>query len=242
MTLHVAMRLLTSEIFVQNNNYLNYAEQLLKHFVESFEILYGRNKMSHNVHNLLHLTEDVRKFGAVDQFSAFRFENYMSSIKRALRKSEKPLQQLFNRYSEMESLINADKSVTTCLRKQHKEGPLPFEGNENIWKQYKVCTFENFFIGSHDSRNNCFILKSGEIILIENILQNTDDNKIFIVGKRLSIVKDLYTLPCNSSDLEIYTVTLTDYQLHTWSIKQLDKKMWRMTYGSSYVVFPMLHF
>jgi len=51
----------------------------------------------HNVHNLLYLCSDVRTFGPVDNFSAFRFENFMTSIKKQIRKNEKPLQQLVKR-------------------------------------------------------------------------------------------------------------------------------------------------
>lgn len=82
MTLDVAVRLLTSKGFVERTECVHYAENLLKHFVESVRTLYGENKMSHNVHNLLHITEDVRKYGTLDKFSAFKFEKYMYSIKR----------------------------------------------------------------------------------------------------------------------------------------------------------------
>jgi len=51
----------------------------------------------YNVHNLLHLCSDVRTFGPVDNFSAFRFENFMTSIKKQIRKNEKSLQQLIKR-------------------------------------------------------------------------------------------------------------------------------------------------
>jgi len=35
-----------------------------------------------NLHTLLHICSDVQKYGSVDNFSAFRFENYMSNIKK----------------------------------------------------------------------------------------------------------------------------------------------------------------
>lgn len=55
---------------------LNFAEALLNNFVSSFQVLYDAEYISHNVHNLLHLCSDARKFGPVDNFSAFRFENF----------------------------------------------------------------------------------------------------------------------------------------------------------------------
>ena len=37
---------------------------------------------------------DVRKFGPLDNYSAFQFENYMQHKKKLLRKAEKPASQI----------------------------------------------------------------------------------------------------------------------------------------------------
>lgn len=54
LTLHVAITILTRRNLYQEK-LINFAEALLHHFVESFEILYGKQYISHNVHNLLHM-------------------------------------------------------------------------------------------------------------------------------------------------------------------------------------------
>lgn len=78
MTLSVAIRIVCSEKLLQSC--LDYAEELLRHFVISFSILYGDYQVSHNVHGLIHLCGDVINFGALDNFSVFRFENYMQTL------------------------------------------------------------------------------------------------------------------------------------------------------------------
>lgn len=75
-----------------SKQYLDYAQQLLNHFVENFKILYSEHKVSHNVHNLIHMPDDVKNFNVLDSFSAFKFENFMQYLKRLIRKSHKPLQ------------------------------------------------------------------------------------------------------------------------------------------------------
>ncbi|KYN07563.1 hypothetical protein ALC62_01469 [Cyphomyrmex costatus] len=92
LTLHVAISILLNKAFCKEIDYLDYAEELLKHFVKTFTKLYGKAYVSHNIHNLLHLVADVRKFGILENFSCFRFENYMGTIKKLLRKGDKPLQ------------------------------------------------------------------------------------------------------------------------------------------------------
>lgn len=89
LSLFVAVRILTNEDYFQ---YIEYAENLLRYFVESFCVLYGEEHVSHNIHNLLHIVDDVKLFGALDKFSAFDFENFMQALKKMVRKSSKPLQ------------------------------------------------------------------------------------------------------------------------------------------------------
>lgn len=61
---------------------LQYAKDLLISFVKSFFHLYGKQYASFNIHGLLHMHEDVSKFGTVDKYSAFQFENYMQEFKK----------------------------------------------------------------------------------------------------------------------------------------------------------------
>jgi hypothetical protein len=39
------------------------------------KIVYGKGMLVHNVHGLIHLADDARIFGALDNFSAFLYEN-----------------------------------------------------------------------------------------------------------------------------------------------------------------------
>ena len=76
---------------MRKKDYVDYAEKLLTKFVNDFEILYGAEYVTHNVHNLLHLTNDTRKYGILEEFSAFTFENFIACIKRMIRKGAQPL-------------------------------------------------------------------------------------------------------------------------------------------------------
>lgn len=49
-----------------SDQFINYSLSLLKQFIFKFQILYGKCYVFHNIHNLMHLAEDVRKFGPLD--------------------------------------------------------------------------------------------------------------------------------------------------------------------------------
>ncbi|KAJ8928081.1 hypothetical protein NQ314_019379 [Rhamnusium bicolor] len=70
LSLHVAMIILSSK---NHFSLIDYAADLLKYYVNTFKILYGAEHISHNVHNLLHLTDDVKKFGPLDNFTSLLF-------------------------------------------------------------------------------------------------------------------------------------------------------------------------
>ena len=75
--LFVTIYCLSSPLFV--DNYCQYADQLLKAFVKEMGGLYGKNQYVYNIHSLVHLAEDVSKYGILDLFSAFPFESYLLS-------------------------------------------------------------------------------------------------------------------------------------------------------------------
>lgn len=60
---------------------LNLAEELIKDFVRQFSLMYGRENMTANLHQLLHLAQTVRDFGPIFTTSCFLFENANGILK-----------------------------------------------------------------------------------------------------------------------------------------------------------------
>lgn len=80
--------------------FTEYANGALVLFVQHFGKMYGEMYLSYNVHNLVHLAQDVKVHGNLDSFSAFKFENYTQKLKRLVRKPESPCCQVVKRLSE----------------------------------------------------------------------------------------------------------------------------------------------
>lgn len=168
-----------STLMLSNPNsdkfHLDYAHDLIIYFVKSFKVLYGIENMTHNVHNLLHVVDDVRNFGCLDNYSSFPFKNYLKTLKKLIRKPSTPLQQVVNRIFEQQnvnSTIVRDniqiKSIfsSNVVRKQHCSGPLTINTSS---PQYLECIFSNCVLKC-SAPNNCCGLKNGIILLLENIV------------------------------------------------------------------------
>lgn len=105
--LHAALRVLVSNS--PSRQQFSFAELALQKFVLRCEHLYGPTFNTYNVHGLLHLIDDVRHLGSLDSYSAFPYENNMSTFRKYCRKPGLPLQQFFNRITEIQSFGTSTK-------------------------------------------------------------------------------------------------------------------------------------
>ena len=69
-------------------------------FVERGKLLFGERFCIYNVHSLLHLVDDVKEYGPLNENSSFKYENYLQNIKRMIRSGKCPLAQIINRLDE----------------------------------------------------------------------------------------------------------------------------------------------
>ena len=160
--IHVAMRLLVDEIKCQS--YAGYCKDLMKWFVKKSAENYGKQFVSHNVHSLIHLADDVNTFGSLDRYSAFPFENNLQKVKNLIRTNGRQLQQLANRLGEIEENArnirhhNAERLRYNQLElnDSHRDGPLPSNVNAENVKQFKKLIKKNVFLSLNAS--DCFVM------------------------------------------------------------------------------------
>lgn len=153
---------------------LEIADSMLKDYVENFALLYGENKLSYNVHNLLHLAACVKQFSPLDSFSAYKYENYMQLIKKN-RKPSQVLQQLNNRINEINQ-VNLKQS--------------------NGFSPKTVSLFDEFIL-TPNSPGDSYCLTKDEVplrieeIYVENVIE-------YVRGFRCLNASSFFTTPIDS--------------------------------------------
>lgn len=101
LSLVVSIRILCEANITKRNNLLPFARKCLDYFVWKAKDHYGRAFTVYNVHNLLHLSDDVENFNlSLDEMSCFPFENYLGWLKKLVKGRNKPLVQLVKRLDE----------------------------------------------------------------------------------------------------------------------------------------------
>lgn len=197
LSLSCAIRILcNTKLSVMHNDY---AKELLVYFVKKYKILYGEQYISHNVHNLIHLADEVLNLGPLDSFSAFQYENYMYEIKKSLKSCNMPLQQIINREHEKRSLqkcnetCDANKTVLGYIT-SYREPLL----NDNLVKAYKSVSFLHFRLGT-DIKNNHCVLKDNTVIKIVKLIQCENKKITYVIFRRYLCYESCFTQPCQSS-------------------------------------------
>ena len=180
---------------------ISYAESLLEYFVGKFQALYGYEFLSYNVHALLHLPEDVRRFGNLDNFSAAKFENYLQRIKKLVQGHSRPLQQIVRRLSEAGDApvqVNLTQDFTLEL-----EDRSLLSNNEVVeCHVFKRIRFPKFLLSSAKKSDSYFKTNDGMILELVQCVREGTETKL--IAKQLLSLTDFFHTPCDSSRLGIY--------------------------------------
>ena len=72
------------------------AQFCIQQFVLQLKDLFGSSSCTFNSHSLLHLYDFVKQLGPLDNFSAFKFENYLHLLKKRIKSGSFVVQQTIN--------------------------------------------------------------------------------------------------------------------------------------------------
>lgn len=255
--LHVAIKILVSKKYCIMFN--AYSKHLIRHFVKESEKLYGRHFISYNIHGLLHLPDDVLRFGPLDSFSCFSFENFLQQLKKKVRRAPNPLVQVVKRLSET---VNCRKNLSSqssktssgqnlAMSHSHSKGPIPDGYDAREVSQFKVAQLQHWRLTTQ-SPNNCVILEDGSVVLIENFIR-PDQSSVMIVGRAFMEVTNLLNPPFDANGVLQCKCVQANHmsELTTWPLEFVQSKMfimptWKITEHdddmdeSYFAVYPLL--
>lgn len=246
--LSIGVRLILSNNV--SHEYNTYAKNILKHFVIMFGQIYGASYISHNIHSVIHLADDAKRYNGLNKICAFMFENHMQPLKKDIRSGMRPLQQLSRRYEEkrVSNVMISYKQYQTQIGSincyySNKNKLRPMVGNA-IEPQYTGWRMKTLSIKLNEADKCVKILNTGEFVVIENIATDrTDKSKILIVGRHYEKMIDFFIQPCKSSLLGIYKASSLG-PLKTWPLNNISQKIVSLPlndYENSVLLIPFLH-
>lgn len=244
MCLFTATRILSCEEL--NSTYNAYAKSLLAYFVKNFGALYGRETISYNVHNLLHIADDAKNLGVLDSFSAFCFENKLGKLKSLIRSPNKPLKQLIKRILERKGefcLLESCNENDLELKRKHDFGPVP---DDFVGHQFGSVVYKGYRLIVRDGKSEN-VIKDGYVLtkcrnlfLITNILQNEHQSLVLLYGKQFSNRLELFNFPCSSNTINVFKFK-RDFNLAVIPLSAVYCKCQVLDVEEDFAVFPLLH-
>jgi len=233
--LSVAMHILLSPTLC--HHYCDYVEELLRVWVKDSMTLYGKQFAVYNVHSVLHLSDDVRKFGNLDNVSAFPFENFMRTLKTSVRKPQHVLQQLGNRMSEGRLTVVKTRQSVCDVKVEHTDGAV-VSGLLHC-KQYRELQSNSFTV-KLNSADSC-IMYGKSIGLVSNIF--SDGETVTVIALKFKRMKHLFSKPLRSTDIGIYVVSKLSSQFDLCPLSEIHCKYVLLPYhrDSKWVAIPLIH-
>jgi len=132
--------------------------------------IYGKDMLVYNIYCLLHLCDDVRHYGCLENFSAFVFENKLKSSKQLIGKPSCLLQQIIRRLSEQQIIPNRfckmkeSNNLLKCAAYQkHSRWPVP-EGYEDA-DQYRQASINSLHLSVKKS-DSCILTTDDSLYCI----------------------------------------------------------------------------
>lgn len=232
LVLFCAVRLASSEKYLHTNYLL--IEKLFEKFVVDFKQIYGSEFMTSNIHNLLHISEDVHRFGILSSISAYPFENCLGKIKRIIRAGHSPLPQIAKRLIERTGLSSDAPSMDRT--------PVAPQIDRNGSKCSVIVADRSFMLSNHKFHDQWF-LANGNIMKMVNA--EMVEGTVFVESIKLMSKHNYFDQPFESSLINIYIAngTATSEATEKVNVGDIDCKFLciQEVVPEDYVFIPVLH-
>jgi hypothetical protein len=240
MLLSVAVKILCCKEFC--SLYCDLVEILLNTFVQQLKNLYGKESLVYNMHSVMHIIDDVRLFGALDNVSAFPFENTLGKLKRLLRTGHNPLSQLCRRLSEKFAFDQGTRLLEnsfSCMN-THTNGPTM--GVHGI--QYQKVVLNNYVFDICKPADSFALTSDNKILKICNFVCKESQNTISavnVIGKVFLVHENFFSYPCQSSEIQIYKINCLADNYCCISLEDIKRKCMVFARKEYSVVLPLAH-
>lgn len=224
--LHSAIRILVSSSLSEDS--LDFAHTAINIFVNRAEDIYGPEFLSYITHCLLHLVDDARRFGSLNELSMFPYENNMTYFRKACRKPHQHLQQIVNRRLEKlqvtQNIVHVTEEVVRSSRPW--VSPVVFDTPLDS-RQFQILDTGKFRI-SVKNQDNTVILQNSKVCLVQSIILSREHYQLVV--KEFCRVEDFFDVGLPSSSVGVFRCSLLSDEVNVIDLNEVESKCFRMPY------------
>lgn len=218
------------------------AKGLFKLYVVGYMKFYGRHSVSSNVHNLIHIADELLEndLGSIDEISTYKYENSLRLLSMKLKNCNRPLQQISRRLLEIFNL-NMDNGHPIEVEHAQKFSPIveyELSSKKNCFT--KITIKPDVFLSSRKLGDQWFLTSDGDIVKM--IYATKMGNSYKVCGNHLITKGPFFSTPFVSTDYFIFMSdgeTSTNLCMH--EVNSIRAKMICLEIGEKFVFMPLLH-
>lgn len=209
-------------------------------YVQNFELIYGFDHVVSNVHNLIHVYDDVKRFGNLNSLSAYPFENGLRELKLRVHACGAPLDQIARRIIESADSLKM-KPVDLSLPKWQPYLKYPFKlPSQSIHTTFKhVQIRPNVFLSMKKMGDSFFLTKDKQIVQMKYAFKMLDE--YFICGVPFVNKNSFFEIPIDSREYDIYETDDQQRNSSIFGLNRIECKLVRISYKEKNVFIPLIH-
>lgn len=206
---------------------------------------YGPKSQTMNIHNLIHIADDVINIGApISHFSAFDFENSLGFIKSIIKSTTNPISQIQRKLHLFHTTNNNNIPLVYPLNKNIKYSLGKPKQNIESRIVFPFVNINDFKITSLHPDNIC-LLENGEVMVVNEIFSNKDSkykcDDIFLKGNVFNENTDFFEYPLLSKEIGLHKVKNLNEGNIRVNIHLVESKCILTTVSNKTIAITLLH-
>lgn len=201
------------------------ANKLLLQFASDSLELYGESFFVPTVHQTIHMADEVLLQNApVDNFSTWRFESFLTPIKKLVKTPNLTLSQLHRRIVE--------------LYKIPKQKP---ERNVNLNAKYFY--YKGARIDTYSCKDRFLLISKESELFVVVVLKIVLRDQIELLVRKLKLLPPFFTYPANAELFNFYYCAPEyDSQSFYINLEEIERKLMCMIYNDNFVFASVQYF
>lgn len=224
--------------------FLPKVRDMFDEYIEARKELYGLHTISSNFHLLIHIIDDIERFGNLSRMSTYPFEDALGKIKSRLKLYNKPLQQIVRRLIELANtnieMIKLNETFKPSVNYRFSPSNDPVQ-DVHVFVAFKdILIRRGVLISNRKFGNKWFLTSENEIF--EMIYVFTKNEQYFIRGRQVIDKHDFFSYPLSSHYINIFESKLQFGIVKDLNIRAFKAKLICLSISpDAYVFMPLLH-
>lgn len=220
------------------------ADKMFKMYVTNYPALYGVHSVGSNVHNIIHIVDDLRHHdvGNLIELSTYKYENALRLLGLKLKHTNLPLEQMARRIME-DSTLNYDDLISKNDDSKKKK-PIVSHQTQRSKKEYeKIEIATDVVLTSRNSSDCWFLTDTKEIVRMKYVFRDDSTHEYKIAGQVVEKKEAFFEIPIVSTNLNIFmsNENVTN-KLSFYDLRSIYAKIICLPYDKdTYVYMPLLH-